>query len=71
LGCSNAKLRRAGTFAAVVVAVQIGIGAAMVLNGLEGTLRATHVGLGTAVFVALVAVAWMARYPAPGTGPVG
>jgi len=63
----DTKLRGAGTIAAVVVVVQIVIGAAMVLNGLQGTLRAAHVGLGAAVFVALVAVAWMARYPAAGT----
>jgi heme A synthase len=60
----DGRLRRVGTLAAAVVLVQIVIGAAMVLNQLEGSLRATHAGLGAAVFVALVVVAWRARYPA-------
>jgi len=47
------------------VLVQIVIGAAMVLNRLEGSLRATHVALGVAVFVVLVRFAWLARYPEP------
>lgn len=64
----DARLRRTGTLAAAIVLVQIVIGAAMVLNRLEGSLRATHVGLGAAVFVVLVVLAWRAKYPATG-GP--
>ena len=64
----DAHLRRTGTLAAAIVLVQIVIGAAMVLNRLEGSLRATHVGLGAAVFVVLVVLAWRAKYPATG-GP--
>ena len=60
----DAALRRAATLAAVVVLGQIVIGAAMVLNNLESSLRATHVALGAAVFLVLVRVAWLARYPA-------
>ncbi|MFW6088920.1 MAG: COX15/CtaA family protein [Gemmatimonadota bacterium] len=60
----DVRLRRTGTLAAAIVLVQIVIGAAMVLNNLDGSLRATHVGLGAAVFVALVVLAWRARYPA-------
>jgi heme A synthase len=62
----DARLRRTGTLAAAIVLVQIVIGAAMVLNRLEGSLRATHVGLGAAVFVVLVVLAWRAKYPAAG-----
>jgi len=60
------RLRRTGTLAAAIVLVQIVIGAAMVLNQLEGSLRVTHVGLGAAVFVVLVVLAWRAKYPAAG-----
>lgn len=60
----DVTLRRATTLAAAVVLVQIVVGAAMVLNNLEGSLRATHVALGAAVFAVLVRVAWLARYPA-------
>lgn len=59
------EMRRAAVLASIVVLVQIGIGAAMVLTGLEGSLRAAHVGLGAAVFVALVHLAWLAAYPPP------
>jgi heme A synthase len=64
----DVRLRRTGTLAAAIVLVQLVIGAAMVLNRLEGSLRAAHVGLGAAVFVALVVLAWRARYPAPTGG---
>ena len=56
-------VKRTATLAAAVVIVQIVIGAAMVLNQLEGSLRATHVGLGAAVFVVLVRLGWLTRYP--------
>lgn len=59
----DADLRRGATLAAGVVLVQIVVGAAMVLTQLDGALRATHVALGAAVFVALVRLAWVARYP--------
>lgn len=60
---ADVRLRRTGTLAAATVVVQIVVGAAMVLQQLEGSLRATHVGLGAAVFVALVVLAWRAKYP--------
>lgn len=49
---------------AIVAVLQLVVGAAMVLTNLPGELRATHVGLGAAVFVAAVRLAWVARYPA-------
>ncbi len=68
----DVRLRRTGTLAAAIVVVQIAVGAAMVLQQLEGSLRATHVGLGAAVFMALVVLAWRAKYPVPGeVGPGG
>lgn len=59
------EVLRAASLAGAVVLVQIVIGAAMVLNQLEGSLRATHVALGVIVFVALVRFAWLAKYPKP------
>ncbi len=49
---------------AAVAVLQLAVGAAMVLMSLPGELRAAHVGLGAAVFVAAVRLAWVARYPA-------
>ncbi|MFQ5529926.1 MAG: heme A synthase [Gemmatimonadota bacterium] len=51
---------------AVIAVVQLAVGAAMVLMSLPGELRAAHVGLGAAVFVAAVRLAWIARFPVPG-----
>lgn len=68
----DVRLRRTGTLVAAIVVVQIVVGAAMVLQQLEGSLRATHVGLGAAVFLALVVLAWRAKYPmAAETGAAG
>ena len=60
----DTALRRVATLGAAVVLVQIVVGAAMVLNNLEASLRAMHVALGAVVFVVLVRAAWLARYPA-------
>ena len=43
---------------------QLAVGAAMVLTMLNGGLRAAHVGLGALVFLLLVRLAWVLRYPA-------
>jgi hypothetical protein len=37
----------------------------MVLTMLNGVLRAAHVGLGALLFLLLVRLAWVTRYPAP------
>jgi heme A synthase len=58
-------VRRTSTIVAAVVLVQLVVGAAMVLTKLDSALRAAHVGLGAAVFVALVRLAWVTRYAAP------
>lgn len=55
-------VRRTATLAGAIVLVQIVVGAAMVLLNLDASLRATHVGLGAAVFVVLVRLAWVSRY---------
>jgi len=62
---SDPGLRRPALIMAIVVVLQLAAGAAMVLMNLPSDLRATHVGLGAAVFVAAVRLAWLARYPAP------
>jgi len=56
-------LRRPARITALLAVLQLAVGAAMVLMSLPGDLRATHVGLGAAVFVATVYLAWSARYP--------
>jgi cytochrome c oxidase assembly protein subunit 15 len=58
-------LRRPALIMAIVVILQLAVGAAMVLMNLPTDLRATHVGLGAAVFVAAVRLVWLARYPEP------
>ena len=63
---SDDGLRRAAVAAMVAVLAQLVAGAVMVLSMLDGWLRATHVGLGALVFVLLVRLAWVARYPASG-----
>ena len=57
-------LRRPAWATAIVAVLQLAVGAVMVLMSLPGALRAAHVGLGAAVFVAAVRLAWVARYPA-------
>jgi heme A synthase len=57
-------LRGPARATAVVAVLQLAVGAAMVLMSLPGELRALHVGIGAAVFVAAVRLAWVARYPA-------
>lgn len=59
----DAPLKQAALLAAAAALVQLVIGAAMVLQHLEASLRAAHVGLGALVFVALVRLAWVATYP--------
>lgn len=59
----DAYLKRAGLLVAAAALVQLVIGAAMVLQHLEASLRAAHVGLGALVFVTLVRLAWVATYP--------
>jgi heme A synthase len=71
-GRANAyAVRRTSTLAAAVVLVQLIVGAAMVLTNLDSSLRAAHVGLGAAVFVTLVRLAWVARYAVPDTDQSG
>ncbi len=63
---SDPGLRRPARITAMTALMQLIVGAAMVLMNLPGELRAVHVGLGAAVFVAAVQLAWEARYPASG-----
>jgi heme A synthase len=63
---SDPGLRRPARIAAITAFLQLAVGAAMVLMNLPGELRAVHVGLGAALFVAAVSLAWEARYPALG-----
>ncbi len=50
------------TVAAVLFVVQIGVGAANVLTGLDTWARATHVALSAAIWAVLVALAALARW---------
>lgn len=63
---SDPGLRRPARITGMTALLQLVVGAAMVLMNLPGELRAVHVGLGAAVFVAAVRLAWEARYPASG-----
>jgi len=56
---------------AVAAIAQLAVGAAMVLTMLNGGLRAAHVGLGALVFLLLVRLAWVLRYPGQGSDEVG
>lgn len=62
----DAGLSRAAAVTTIAVLGQIVVGAVMVLSMLDGSLRAVHVGVGALVFVLLVRLAWLARYPASG-----
>lgn len=62
---SDSGLRRPSRVVAILAVLQLAIGAAMVLMNLPTDLRATHVGLGAAVFAAAIHLAWSARYPGP------
>jgi len=55
---------RVALWVAAAAIAQLAVGAAMVLTMLNGGLRAAHVGLGALVFVLLVRLAWVLRYPA-------
>jgi protoheme IX farnesyltransferase len=55
-------LVRLATVAACLFLVQIGVGAANVLSGLDPWARATHVGLSAAIWAVLVALAALARW---------
>lgn len=63
---SDPGLRRPARITAMTALLQLAVGAAMVLMHLPGELRAVHVGLGAAVFIAAVRLAWAARYPVSG-----
>jgi cytochrome c oxidase assembly protein subunit 15 len=58
----DGTVRAAGVSAAAAV-LQLVVGAAMVLTMLNGGLRAAHIGLGALLFLLLVRLAWIARYP--------
>ena len=47
----------------IAAIAQLVVGAAMVLTMLNGWLRAAHVGLGALIFLLLVRLAWVLRYP--------
>ena len=55
------SVRRAAVVALGITAVQIAVAAAMMLSVLQPHWRATHVAAGTAVWVAMVVLAWAAR----------
>ena len=55
------SVRRAAVVALGITAVQVAVGAAMMLSVLQPHWRATHVAAGTAVWVATVVLAWAAR----------
>ncbi len=54
-------VRRAAVAALGIAALQVAIAAAMMLSVLQPHWRATHVAAGTAVWVATVVLAWVAR----------
>ena len=55
------SVRRAAVVALGITAAQVGVAAAMMLSVLQPHWRATHVAAGTAVWVAMVVLAWAAR----------
>ena len=57
--------RRSAFHVSAVAIAQLAVGAAMVLTMLNGALRAAHVGLGALLFLVLVRLAWVTRFPAP------
>lgn len=59
----DAGARSAAVIVLVLAAVQLVVGAAMVLMLLPGWLRALHLALGAAVYGSLVVLAWRARRP--------
>ena len=59
-GRATAAVRRWVRIAAGVTALQIAVGAGMVLSILQPHWRATHVAVGSAVWMALVVLAWEA-----------
>jgi heme A synthase len=60
----DASLKRLAWLNLGAVALQLTVGAWMVLANLQGGLRAAHVAFGALVFLALVRMAWVARRPA-------
>jgi len=60
----DASLKRLAWLNLGAVALQLTVGAWMVLANLQGGLRAAHVGFGALVFLVLVRMAWVARRPA-------
>ena len=61
---------RTATWVSAMALAQLAVGAAMVLTMLGGVLRAAHVGLGALLFLLLVRLAWVTRYPVPVAGEV-
>jgi heme A synthase len=62
------KVRRIAFWVSATAITQLVVGAAMVLTMLNGVLRAAHVGLGALLFLLLVRLAWVTRYPASASG---
>jgi heme A synthase len=60
--------RRSALWVSATAIAQLVVGAAMVLTMLNGALRAVHVGLGALLFLLLVRLAWVTRYPVPDAG---
>ncbi len=54
-------VRRAAVAALGITTLQVAVAAAMMLSVLQPHWRATHVAAGTAVWVATVVLAWVAR----------
>ncbi len=54
-------VRRAAVVALAIAALQVAVAAAMMLSVLQPHWRVTHVAAGTAVWVATVVLAWVAR----------
>jgi heme A synthase len=67
----DGSAKRAALMAAVLAVVQLVIAAGMVSMSLPTWMRAVHVALGTALFAALVWLAWTVARPAEGVAPQG
>jgi heme A synthase len=57
----SAAVKRAGRAAAVLVLLQIGFGAAMIMSALAPTLRALHQATGVAVWLTMFLATYLAR----------
>lgn len=63
--------RRSAAAVTLLVLVQLGVAAGLVFTGIPRWLQAVHLGVGTAVFVALVVMAFLVARPPAGRGAAG